>query len=156
LTFDVYSWDDPNASMALPAHLTPQQAIDLALIRPSACDIVIVVLWSRMGTPLEQEGKRYLSGTHYEFEEALAQAIQTGGTPTVFLYRRTQKPQIDVDDPDLEAKREQYRMVGEFFDRLRNSDGSIRCSVISYETPEEFRAKLDLHLQHYANRLLDG
>jgi hypothetical protein len=64
LTFDVFSWDDPASSTPLPAHLTPQEAIDRGLIRPSQCDVVVVLLWSRMGTPLKHDGKDYMSGTH--------------------------------------------------------------------------------------------
>ena len=52
---DSISWDDPNAPTALDAHLTPQAAIDGNLPRPSDCDVVIVILWSRMGTPLLPE-----------------------------------------------------------------------------------------------------
>ena len=151
-----YSWDDPKGSTPLPAPLTPQQAIDNGLIHPSQCDVAVVVLWSRMGTPLEHEGKSYLSGTHYEFEEALAAARQSGGKPLVLLYRRSQKLQIDADDTEFELKREQYRRVGQFFDSMKNIDGSIRYSVEPYSTPEEFRTKLERHLHHYAKKLLDA
>jgi len=151
-TFDVYSWDDPNGSTPLPAHLTPQEAIDLGLIRPSACDVVVVMLWSRIGTPLQHEGKRYLSGTHYEFEEARA----IGGKPMVLLYRRTEKPKIDLDDTDFDGKREQYRLVGQFFAGLRNPDSSIGHAAHSYEKPEQFRTMIEKHLHHYCKVLLDG
>src|SRR4051812_6793722 len=41
------------------------------LPRPSAADIVIAILWARLGTPLpvsiqRQDGSRYLSGTEFE------------------------------------------------------------------------------------------
>lgn len=49
---EVVSWDDPFAPLALDAYLTPQQAIDRHLPMPSQCDVVVVILWSRMGTPL--------------------------------------------------------------------------------------------------------
>src|SRR5262245_16777739 len=75
-TFDVVTWDDPEAPTPMPAHLTPQEAINKGLRRPSECDIVVVILWSRMGTPLPEEYQkpdksRYVSGTEYEFLEAL-------------------------------------------------------------------------------------
>ena len=131
-------------------------AIEVGLKKPSECDVVVVVLWSRMGTKLEHEGKRYHSGTHYEFEDALGQAKLTNGKPMVLLYRRIQKPQIDIDDSEFELKREQYRLVCQFFESMRNSDGSIRCAAETYETPGDFVIKLDRHLQHFAKRQLDG
>ena len=39
-------------SVYVPATLTPQEAVNRGLPRPSACDCVVVVLWARMGTPL--------------------------------------------------------------------------------------------------------
>ena len=45
-------WDDPHAASPMDAHLPPQDAINQNLPKPSECDIVAVILWSRMGTPL--------------------------------------------------------------------------------------------------------
>ena len=79
-TFDVVSWDDPHAAPGLDAHLTPQEAINKKLLKPSECDIVIVILWGRMGTPLPSEitredGSTYQSGTEWEFEDAVNAAL---------------------------------------------------------------------------------
>src|SRR4051812_2630933 len=65
---DVIAWDDVNAPTPMLAHLTPQEAIERHLPKPSECDVVVVILWSRMGTPLppsyrKANGDRYLSGT---------------------------------------------------------------------------------------------
>ena len=49
------SWDDPGAPVPLDAHLTPQGAINNRRPKPSQCDVVVVILWSRMGTPLPPE-----------------------------------------------------------------------------------------------------
>ena len=47
------------------------------ITRPSQTDIVVVILWGRLGTPLNKEqykgevtGKRPVTGTEWEFEEA--------------------------------------------------------------------------------------
>ena len=66
VTFDAVSWDDPAASTPMVATLTPQEAVNRFGCRPSECDIVIVVLWSRLGTQLKIDGTSYLSGTEYE------------------------------------------------------------------------------------------
>src|SRR3954471_20036277 len=52
-TFDVVSWDDPEAPSPMLATFTPQQAVNRFGPQPSECDIVVVVLWSRMGTLLD-------------------------------------------------------------------------------------------------------
>ena len=55
VTFDVVSWDDPAASTPMLATLTPQEAVNRALPKPSECDVVVIILWSRLGTPLPTE-----------------------------------------------------------------------------------------------------
>lgn len=47
ITIEIVSWDDPYASTPLLANLTPQQAIDRGLPRPSDCDLTVVILWGR-------------------------------------------------------------------------------------------------------------
>src|SRR5689334_20345633 len=51
-----------------------QKVVDDQMLRPSETDVVICLLWSRMGTPLTDinpDTKRpYESGTEYEFYDA--------------------------------------------------------------------------------------
>src|SRR5689334_22514027 len=85
VTFDPISWDDPAARIPMVATLTPQESVNRGIPKPSACDIIVVVLWGRMGTPLAPEirrvvpvpsldgtpwAERYLSGTEWEYEDA--------------------------------------------------------------------------------------
>ena len=49
LKLEVIAWDDPAARIPMPANETPQELVNDARPRPSACDIVIVILWARMG-----------------------------------------------------------------------------------------------------------
>ena len=94
VTFEVVSWDDPDAPMTMTANLTPQEAINRFGRKPSECQIVIVILWSRLGTHLDvskfskPNGDPYLSGTEWEYEDALAAEPQ----PDILVYRRTEKP----------------------------------------------------------------
>lgn len=109
------SWDDPGAPVPMDAHLTPQEAIDKRRPKPSQCDIVVVVLWSRMGTPLPPEhtkpgGRPYVSGTEYEFCDAMDAAKRTG-KPTTLVYRRTEEPKIGLGDRDLDEKHRQYEVL---------------------------------------------
>lgn len=46
--FRVVAWDQPGADTPMLATMSPQAAIDAGLPRPSECDIVVCILWSRM------------------------------------------------------------------------------------------------------------
>jgi hypothetical protein len=117
LTFDLVSWDDPAAPTPMLANLPPHEAVARGLPKPSECDFVVVVLWARLGTPLPEQyrkanGERYLSGTEWEFEDALKgvdDALNEGRKlkPTILVYRRTEKPLIELPDPQLYEKDQQ-------------------------------------------------
>src|SRR5262245_31513807 len=145
VTFEVVSWDDPAAPRAMPANMTPQEAVVRFGANPSACDIVVVVLWSRMGTQLDvsafrkPDGEPYQSGTEWEFEDAL----MASSRPDILVYRRAEVPDIKLNDPSLDEKRHQFGLVKQFCERLvRNADGSFRGSVIDYDTPTDFKERL--------------
>jgi hypothetical protein len=68
VAFEAVSWDDPAAPVPMLADQTPQDTVNRSRPRPSECDFVVLILWSRLGTPLPEEhckadGGRYLSGT---------------------------------------------------------------------------------------------
>lgn len=150
ISIEAVSWDDPRAPAPTFAHLTPQEAIDRGLPKPSDCDVVVAILWSRFGTPLPEEyvkpdGERYLSGTEWEHEDAM-RAARASGRPEVLLYRRTEVPQIAIDDPEIDEKRTQYQRVVGFFGQLKNPDGSIDGGHETYDTPDRFRTLFDQHM----------
>lgn len=73
-----------------PAHATFQAQID----EPSSCDLVVCILWSRLGSPLPVDwptrpdgGEPYESGTVYEFETALA-ARRRREVPDIYVFRK--------------------------------------------------------------------
>jgi hypothetical protein len=150
VTCEVVRWDDPSAPVAMSANLTPQEAVNRGLPLPSACDVVIVILWSRLGTPLPAEFKKpdgtsYLSGTEWEYENA----ITAKPPPQVLVYRRTAKLALDPGDEDFDAKVDQMRRVQKFFDGFEGPDGTLRRSYNKYETPQQFRDLLRSHLHAY-------
>src|SRR6204780_1127686 len=63
---------------------------------PSAFDVVVLIVWSRLGTSLPErtgvreyrgiDGRTPVTGTEWEFEEAF-QAAQTSGAPDLLVYR---------------------------------------------------------------------
>src|SRR3712207_9394314 len=58
VSFELVSWDDPAAQTPMPATLTPQEAVNRFKLQPSQCDVVVVVLWSRLGTHFRSEERR--------------------------------------------------------------------------------------------------
>ena len=104
---ELVAWDDPAARIPMLATETPQDSVNAARPRPATCDIVIVILWSRMGTPLpdsirKPNGEPYLSGTEWEYEDAVNSPREP--RPEVLVYRRTEEPKIGLRDPQKEGK----------------------------------------------------
>jgi HEAT repeat protein len=148
VTFDVVSWDDPAAHIPMLATLTPQGSVNRGMPKPSACDIVVVVLWSRMGTPLPDDFRKlddtsYLSGTEWEYEDA----VKAKPAPEVLVYRRTPAAPLDPDDPKFNDKLDQYQRVKQFFTRFTNPDGSFKGGYTTYDTPTAFRELLAKDLE---------
>jgi len=141
MTFELVSWDDPHHGTTLTADMTPQEAVTRFHGEPASCQIVIVILWSRMGTHLDvsrdrkPDGSPFLSGTEWEYLNAL------GASPRreILVYRREDPAPADLDDPKLDEKREQRRLVGQFFAQFTNADGSARGGYRPYRGVDEFR-----------------
>lgn len=159
ITIEIVAWDKPGAGAPMLATLTPQEAIKKGLPTPAECDVVIVVFWARMGTPLpddwkKPDGSRYLSGTEWEYLNAL-EAAEKSEKPAILVYRRTEKIALDPDDPARGLKLEQWDQVKQFFQSFANPDGSIKRGYNSYLKPDEFREQLNLHLRAVVRDILD-
>jgi hypothetical protein len=151
ITVRVVAWEQN----ALSATETPQQSVIDSDIPPSACDFTILILWGRLGTLLpphmcKADGGRYRSGTEWEFFDA-----SKSGARRVFIYVRTSKPTLEIDDPDEAEKKRQYAAVKAFLSELRNPDGSLNGGINGYATPDEFRSTLENHMEGEVRRLLE-
>lgn len=159
IAIELVAWDRPGADTPLLATMTPQEAISKQLPKPSECDVVVVIFWSRMGTRLPPEyvkpdGSGYLSGSEWEYLDARA-ASEASGSPKVLVYRRTEVPAFQAEDPEIEDRLAQWRSVKDFFATFRNSDGSIRNAYNEYDTPDTFENKLDRHLRVLLSQILE-
>jgi formylglycine-generating enzyme required for sulfatase activity len=157
IKFELIAWDDPAAQIPMLATETPQKSVNAARPRPATCDIVIVILWSRMGTPLpdsmrKPNGEPYLSGTEWEYEDAVNSPLKP--PPRVLVYRRSEEPTIGLRDPRKKEKEEQFERVEAFFTRFRNPDGSLKGGVNGYATPDAFKPLLRQHLEELLYCLL--
>ena len=102
--------------------LVATSTFQVQLVKPSETDVVISILWSRLGTRLpaqftRDDGSRYESGTEYEFEEAMA-GFRKNGKPDLLVYRRTAPPSVRLDDEqDLMERLSQKKKLDEFIDK---------------------------------------
>lgn len=150
---EVVAWDRRGAP-PMEANLTPQEAIRRGLPRPAECDIVVVIFWSRLGTPLELDGQPYHSGTHYEYLDAF-NAAQGEGSPRILVYRRTQEPLISLSDPERDEKIKQWDKVNTFFKSFEDEKtGALLGFYNRYQTPDEFRQQFEDHLPFLLYELL--
>ena len=147
------SWDDPVSNIVMLANESPHKSVVEHLALPGDCDVVVVILRLRMGTPLpanirKKNGDPYHSGTEWEYIHAL----ESPSKPPILLYFRNDRFVIDsteASDAELrKEKLEQYTRVQEFKDQFKSDDGSLTGAYNIYDTVQEFKHKLsnDLHV----------
>jgi hypothetical protein len=150
LVFDVVAWDHPASTVPMPAHLSPREAVIRFKRAPAGCDIVIVILWGRLGTHLDPaalsrpDGSRYLSGTEWEYENA----FNASPRPDILVYRRADPVLINARDPARAEKQEQADRVEQFVGRFKNTDGSWKGGYSEYEGMAGFAKVLANDLEH--------
>ena len=130
--------------------------------QPRGCDIVVVILWSRLGVTLPADrfrgaiSGRAVTGTEWEFEDALAGARESG-VPNLLFYRKTAKSLAELDDrAALEQRLDQFDQVKAFIDRwfhAKDGKGFIAASH-SFATTDEFENQLYEHLHSLLERRL--
>ena len=119
---------------------------------PAEFDIVICILWSRLGTRLHSKHRRddgtlYQSGTEFEFEEAVRGWQETNGErPDILVYRRDYL-RLEVTDEHLEQaaeKMRQYNGLLEFFAKwFRSPDEAVFTGAYNpYRNLADFEQKL--------------
>jgi len=160
IDIEIVAWDQPGAAVAMEAGLTPQEAIAQGLPKPEECDLAVIVLWSRIGTQLpadfelKEDGTPYLSGTEWEYLNAL-HGYKKRGKPAVWVYRRKGAPEFRINDPELDRKRDQWQKVEKFFQAFTNPDGSLAGGINHYEAPDDFRRQFEHHLRDRLDKLLE-
>ncbi len=161
IALETIAWDQPGASVAMEAAMTPQQAIALGLPKPEDCDLVVVILWSRMGTPLpaefelKQDGTAYLSGTEWEFLNAL-KGYKTNNQPkNIWVFRRMEEPKFAVNDPNRNSIIEQWEKLQQFLSSFTNPDTSLNGGINPYQTPSDFGQLFERFLRDRLVKLLE-
>ena len=114
----------------------PQKVVDRYMMESKNADILICMLWSRMGTPIvdEKTGEEYLSGTHYEFLNAYRENQDTG-KPYILLYKGD-RPLDSSVDPD------QLKQVRNFFADFEGADAKFKGLYRQYKSLKQFEDAL--------------
>ncbi len=131
---------------------------------PSAFDIVVLILWSRLGSPLPErtmvreyrgiDGRTPVTGTEWEYEEALA-AARTGGTPDILVFRSLKPAAIDTRDPGLRDEQvRQLEALDRFWARHFADQGTYLGAYTRFASDEEFAAALDGQLRKLIDKRL--
>ena len=154
----IVAWDGPYAAVPLYTTVDPQTAIQGGLPRPSECDIVVVMLWGRMGTPLTEDyrkvdGSLFRSGTEWEYENAI-RAHEELGRPEVLVYRRTEAPDqsLSRSRKELLDAKAQYEAVQNFFKSVRASNRGY----IDYESTSDFAKRFRDDMRATVHRLVQS
>jgi hypothetical protein len=131
------------------------------IVRPSETDIVVAILWSRLGTRLPAEfkradGSRYSSGTEYEFEEAVA-AHKRQGRPDLLVYRKTADPVVSLKDKKtLLEKLSQKEALDAFFGKWfqDEAEGTLIAAFHPFERSSDFEELVESQLKKLIERRL--
>lgn len=127
---------------------------------PRGTDVVVVILWSRLGVLLPEDRFRGaisgepVTGTEWEFEDALAGARERG-VPELLFYRKTLEPIAGLGDgAAVRRQLEQMATVERFIARwFRAADGqSFTAASHTFETTAEFEQQLYDHLRALLER----
>ena len=132
------------------AHTGYQQQI----ARSSECDLVICILWSRLGTRLPAgfalgSGEPAPTGTEFEIRDAL-EAYRVGGKPNLLIYRKVVAPQLNMASSEARERLRQYELLADFCRRtFYDEQGAVIVAHTSYNESYEFERNLVDHVRRW-------
>src|SRR5580658_5487435 len=129
---------------------------------PSGFDIVVLILWSRLGTPLPErtevreyrgiDGRAPVTGIEWEYEEALQRA-RSAGAPDLLVYRSLRPATVDTRDARLrEQQLRQLEALDEFWSRHFANQGVFLGAYTEFSNDVEFAVALEGQLRKLIER----
>jgi tetratricopeptide (TPR) repeat protein len=119
-------------------------------------DLVICILWSRLGTKLHPrfqmpDGSEPRSGTEFEIAWAMAQRKKTPGIPALHVYRNCSQPNPPLESPErLEEFLRQWKSLKDFFESWeKDSEGQFVGAFNNYSNLEEFERLFREHFRDF-------
>ena len=137
--------------------LTADRTFQAGLTQPEDCDIVLVILWTRLGSPLPQEPYRGMTGTEWEFVNAVEASAQQG-SPEVLVYKKTAPKLVDITDASLarEAVEDRRRLEAFFQAHFFFDDNSFRRAFRTFDNATAFRDLVATQLRKLLNRRISA
>lgn len=135
-----------------------QDALD-----PSNADLVVCILWSRLGSPLpesfqNEDSKGVKTGTEWEFDKAL-QAFEENGRPDILVYRKSNSITEEITDKQsVLLAIEQKEKLDQFFDEHFHNDDNAKTfkrAYFNFEVMDEFETLLETHLLNWVETKLE-
>jgi hypothetical protein len=126
--------------------------------KPADCEIVLAILWGRLGTELHEsfperqaDGTPYPSGTAYEILSALAARKASGTRPDVYVFRKLAPVQVPVDNAAaLQEASNQWQRLQAFSDQhFALADKRVLRAVEKFREIDEFEQKIERLLREW-------
>ena len=153
---------DDHSPLVLSPYFLEYQRLQLdagyqgAIPNTAEFDLVICILWSRLGTLLAPtlrmpDGSPPGSGTEYEICWALDHANKNRGVPPLHVYRNRSKPTPPLEPrEEAEAFIRQWDGLQEFFAHSeRNSEGDLLDTFNNYRDLQEFEELFRGHFRDF-------
>lgn len=128
--------------------------------RPSTTDIMVLIVWSRLGTPLPEDryrgldGRVPVTGTEWEYEEALA-ARHERGLPDILVYRKqAEAVALFSRKEQIRAAEMQWEALQAFWERHFEAGGIFKTAFNTFIDLGGFEAMLEEHLRELLRRRL--
>jgi len=121
-----------------------------------ASDIVVSILWTRIGTELPADsprmanGKPYPSGTAYELLTAL-EASKAKGVPDVYVFRKTADATLPTADAERRRQAQAQLDALEAFwsEWFRAEKGEFKAAFQNFPSTDAFEHQVELLLRQW-------
>lgn len=126
---------------------------------PRDFDLVIVLLWSRIGTRLPsnyapEPGRPTPTGTEFEIRDSLA-GHRERGRPDLLVYLKTATVLAAIDEHDTPERLTQFQRLRAFVtENFHEADGAGSAAYHTFPETAAFVAKLRHHVETWLKRQL--
>jgi len=126
------------------------------ILSPGAHDLVVFILWKRLGTDLPSAYNRAdgtaRTGTEYEFEQARdAREKRADQLPDILVYRKT--AQVTFNEETVDIERAQKKALDQFWERWFRSDtGHFIAGFQSFADAGDFEQQFERNLRVWLRR----